>query len=82
MQLIQESGIAIQFQFEHKKEINLINNSGELEERVEKMKVRLESVKGFSEYEALKPQIEEFRGKADKFGFQPATKILVVGKRQ
>jgi ubiquinone/menaquinone biosynthesis C-methylase UbiE len=81
LQLIREAGITIQFHFEKIREVNLIGNSQDLEERVEKMKERLELVKGFSEYEILKPQIEEFREKAMKFGFQPATKVVVVGKR-
>ncbi|NOR74381.1 MAG: methyltransferase domain-containing protein, partial [Draconibacterium sp.] len=71
---IQGSGIAVQFHFEHKKEFNLIGNSEELEARVEKMKEKLESVKAYSKYELLKPQIKEFREKAAKYGFQPATK--------
>ena len=79
---IQQSGISVQFHMDYKKDVNLIGNSGELEMRVEKMKERLESVKAYSEYELLKPQIEKFREKAVKYGFQPATRVVVVGKKQ
>jgi len=45
---------------------------------VEKMKQMLEKVKEKNEYETLLPQIEEFRNKAIKYGFQPATNLIVV----
>lgn len=80
IQLIKGLGIAILFHFEFKKEINLISNSEELEVKVEKMKEILESVKEYPEHKLLKPQIEEFREKAAKYGFQPATRVVVVGK--
>ena len=44
------------------------------------MKDMLESVKGFSEYEILKPQIAEFQKRALEFGLQPATNVVVVGQ--
>ena len=80
LRLVTDSGIDIQFHFEFTKEENLISTNGELEERVEKIKVRLESIKEYSEYKLLKPQIEEFRTSAKKFGFQSATRVVVVGK--
>jgi len=43
-------------------------------------KQHLEKIKGLSEYEIYKPQIEEFRQRALLFGFQPATRIVVVGQ--
>ncbi|MCF6331816.1 MAG: class I SAM-dependent methyltransferase [Draconibacterium sp.] len=82
IEMIDESGINIHFQFESKREVNLIRNSKDLEFRAKKMKEMLESVKGYSEYELLKPQIDEFREKAAKFGFQPATRVVIVGKKQ
>ena len=82
IKMIKDSGISIQFHFEFSKEINLLSNSEELDFRVETMKGMLESVKGYPESESLKPQIEEFRIRAEKHGFQPATKVVVVGKRQ
>jgi len=81
LQMINESGIAIQFHFEHKKEINLIGDKNELDSRIEKMKNNLEKIKGYPEYEQLKPEIEIFRDKASIHGFQPATKVVVVGKK-
>lgn len=80
IEMIENSGININFHFEFNQDVNLISNSSELEERVERMKEMLESVKDYPEYKALKPQIEEFRERAAKYGFQPATRIVAVGK--
>lgn len=79
---IKKGGIEIEFYFEFNSSVNLSLNAEELEERVEKMKAMLESVKGYPEYKSLKPQIEEFRERASEFGFQPATRVVVVGKGQ
>ena len=81
IQMTADSGIEILTHFEFSKNSNLITNSEELEERVEKMKLMLESVKNFQEYESLKPQVEEFRKRASKFGFQAATRIVIIGKK-
>lgn len=82
IEMIENSGINIQLQFEFISGVNLSWNTAELEARVEKMKGMLESVKEYTEYELLKPQINEFRERAGKFGFQPATRVVVVGKKQ
>lgn len=81
LQIIREAGISIQFYFEDVNETNMLDKEGELELRVEKMKEMLEKIKGHPEYEKLKPQIEDFREKAQKYGFQPATRVVVVGKK-
>lgn len=81
LQMIREVGISVKFYFEDTKEVNLVAENGELELRVEKMKEMLSTVKGRPEYEMLKPQIEEFRNNALKHGFQPATRVVVVGKK-
>lgn len=82
LEIIEKAGVEIQYNFEFNKEGSLISNPEELELRLEKMKDTLESVKDFPEYEKLKPQVEEFRKKAFKYGFQPATRVVVVGKGQ
>lgn len=80
LQMIEEAGIKVQFHFESREETNLIASPGELDVRIEKMKQHLEKIKGLPEYEIYKPQIEEFRQRALLFGFQPATRIVVVGQ--
>jgi ubiquinone/menaquinone biosynthesis C-methylase UbiE len=82
LQMVKEAGIQIQFYFENNQETNLIEKGGELEIRVEKMKQHLEKIKGFPEYELFKPEIELFRERALKHGFQPATRIVVIGKAE
>ena len=81
-QMVQNSGIAIQFHFNHKTEVNLVADKKELDSRVEKMKLNLDKIKEYPEYEMLKPQVEIFRKNALEFGFQPATKVVIVGQRQ
>ncbi len=80
IEIVEDSGIDIQLNFEFTKDANPILNSEELESRVEKMNELLESVKDHSEYKLLKPQIEKFRINAERFGFQSATRIVIVGK--
>ena len=80
IKIVEDSGIDIQFHFEFTKDVNPILNSEELESKVQKMNGLLESVKEHSEYKLLKPQIEEFRINAKKYGFQSATRVVVVGK--
>lgn len=81
LQIIMEAGISIQFYFEDIKEGNLVAEQGQLELRVEKMKDMLEKIVDHPEYEKLKPQIEDFRERAQMYGFQPATRVVVVGKK-
>lgn len=77
---VSDSGIKILFDFEVKYEANQNPNRVELDERIQKMKVMLESIKGLDEYEILKPEIENFRKKVLRFGFQPATRVVLVGQ--
>ncbi len=81
LQLVRQAGISIQFFYEHKKEVNLVAEKGELEKKANKMKVMLETIKGKPEYEELLPQIEKFRTRALQYGFQPATNVVIVGKK-
>jgi len=79
-EMIKKSGIQILFDFENNTGKNLITEPGELEIRVVKMEQHLEKIKDLPEYNLLKLQIEKFRQKAIKHGFQPATRIVLVGK--
>lgn len=80
IEMVEKSGIKIQTHFEVNKETNLTINQEELEMRAEQMKEMLEAVKEFPEYEGLKPQIKEFRERAAKYGFQSATRVVIIGK--
>ncbi len=80
LQLVRKSGIKIQLQFEFNKPENLISKPEDIEERVCKMHLMLKSVKVNIEQEEFLSTIEEFRERALKFGFQPATKLVIVGK--
>jgi ubiquinone/menaquinone biosynthesis C-methylase UbiE len=79
LQMVKSSGIQIQLYFENNTDTNLIAGEGELENRIDKMKQHLDKIKDLPEYEIFKPQIEEFRERALKYGFQPATRVVVVG---
>ena len=56
--------------------------AAEIEERAVKMENMLEQVKKFPDYQQLKPRIAEFRELALKHGFQPATNVVIVGRKQ
>jgi ubiquinone/menaquinone biosynthesis C-methylase UbiE len=78
--LVEKSGIDIQLQFEFNQGKNMIEKPEDIEQRVEKMKLMLEQIKNLPEYDLLVPQIEEFKAKVTKYGFQPATRIVIVGQ--
>ena len=80
LRIIKDSGIDTRFQFEFNKKGIFILSDEEIEERVEKMRSRLELAKDAQDYKLLKPKIEEFRNRATEFGFQTATRVVVIGK--
>ncbi len=82
LQMLKVAELPIQFYFERRNNVNLIKNKNELEIRVEKMKSMLEKIKDLPEYNILLPQIEEFRQKALKYGFQPATNLIIVIRKR
>ncbi len=79
LQIVKSSGIEIQLSFENNTETNLIDGEGELENRIDKMEQHLERIKDLPEYRIFNHEIEDFREKALKHGFQPATRVVVVG---
>jgi 2-polyprenyl-3-methyl-5-hydroxy-6-metoxy-1,4-benzoquinol methylase len=81
IQMVKDAGIPIQFYFEHTPNVNMIENKTDLEMWVEKIKQNLERISGLPDYEILKPKIIEFRENAAAHGFQPATRVVIVGKK-
>jgi ubiquinone/menaquinone biosynthesis C-methylase UbiE len=81
LQMLKIAELPVQFFFEQRRNVNLVAHVDDLELRVEKMKQMLEKIKDRPEYSLLKPQIEEFRKKALKYGFQPATNLVIVIKK-
>lgn len=82
LHLVKSAGIQIQLSFENTLETNLIAGEGELEIKIDKMKQHLERIKYLPDYWIFKPEIEEFRERSLKHGFQPATRVVVIGKVQ
>ncbi|MCF6357359.1 MAG: class I SAM-dependent methyltransferase [Draconibacterium sp.] len=80
LKTVEDCGIDILFHFEYNKVVNTVLTPEELAARVKKMKERIETINHFSEYEMLKSQIEQFRINAEKYGFQSATRVVIVGK--
>lgn len=80
LQMLKVADIPVQFFFENKEDSNLIIDKTELASKVQKLEEVLERIRDREEYETMKPQIEEFRGKAIKHGFQMATRLVVVGR--
>jgi ubiquinone/menaquinone biosynthesis C-methylase UbiE len=81
LQILRGAELPIQFYFEQRNNLHLEVNNGGIEIRIEKMKSMLEKIKGFPEYDIMKPQIEEFRKKAFARGFQPASNLVIVIKK-
>lgn len=78
LQMLKTAELPVQFYFENRYYSHLSKFNGELEVRVEKMKEMLENIKGLPEYNQMQPQIEEFREKALKRGFQQPTNLVIV----
>lgn len=80
LNMVEKSGIKILFHFEFQKNGNLIKSKADLQLRVEKMNQMLVAIKDYPEYKELKPKIAEFITKAQRFGFEMATRIVIVGQ--
>jgi ubiquinone/menaquinone biosynthesis C-methylase UbiE len=81
LKIIENAGIEINSHFDFYQNKNLITKPEDIEERVVKMQSMLERIKGYPEYRLLMPIIDEFRQKAGEFGFQPATRVVAIGKK-
>jgi ubiquinone/menaquinone biosynthesis C-methylase UbiE len=77
--LVNHSGIDLIEVFDNQ-DNSIKNDPEKIEERVSKMKANLVQIEGKPEYTSLKPQIEEFRQKAIKFGIQTAPRLVIIGK--
>lgn len=80
LKIISESGIEILFHFEFKPENNLLIAQKELDDRIRKMEDMLETIRDYPDYDRFKPQIAAFYEQAKIHGFQPSTRVVVVGK--
>jgi ubiquinone/menaquinone biosynthesis C-methylase UbiE len=80
--MVKNSGIKVLFHFEFHKNGNLTQTEKEIEGRVEKMRTMLNEIKDRPECKELEPQIAEFRKKAMTFGFEMATRVVVIGQVQ
>jgi ubiquinone/menaquinone biosynthesis C-methylase UbiE len=80
LHFVERSGIKILFHFEHHKNENLIKSEADLIMRVEKMKQMLDEIKNYPEYDELKPQIADFIKRTSEFGFEMATRVVIVGQ--
>jgi ubiquinone/menaquinone biosynthesis C-methylase UbiE len=80
LQMLKTADIPVQFFFEHTDTDELITDKTELLSRVQKMEDALERIKDREEYTTMKPLISEFREQAMKFGFQLATRVVIVGR--
>ena len=80
IQMVEEVGISIRFYFEHKVEPKELEEN-EIEKKVEIMQKKLDNIKGKPEYEEMKGLITEFKKQAVIYGFQPATNLVIVGRK-
>jgi 2-polyprenyl-3-methyl-5-hydroxy-6-metoxy-1,4-benzoquinol methylase len=81
IEMVREYGIEISGIFDYKRSGNLIKNVEDLESWVEKMKLIVDQVKNLPEYDTLLPSITEFREMAETHGFQPATNVVIIGRK-
>lgn len=82
LNLLKQTELPVQFYFEHRSNMNLLEDDSELEFKVERMRQMIEKIKGRPEYDLLYPQIEEFRKKAMEHGLQAPTKLVIVCRKK
>ncbi len=82
MQMLRQAELSIQFLFEQRRNLNMVEDTSILDQKVEKMREMIEKIKGRPEYDVLLPFIDEFRERAKKFGFQPATNLVIVTRKK
>jgi len=82
IKMVSGFGLRITGSFDSEKKVNLIGNEQELENWVEKMKQNIERIKHLPEYETFLPLVDEFRAKAQMYGFQPATNVVLICQKQ
>ncbi len=82
LSMLKQTELPVQFYFEHRSNMNLLEDESELEFKVDRMKQMIERIKGRPEYDLLYPQIEEFRQKAMEYGLQAPTKLVIVCRKK
>ncbi len=80
IEMVRDSGIDIKQYFENSVKSVQHEDAEILEERIEKMKLMLEKIKHFPEYERFKPEIKIFRERVLKYGFLPPPRVVIVGQ--
>ncbi|PIF06639.1 MAG: hypothetical protein CSA36_00625 [Draconibacterium sp.] len=81
IQMVENAGITIRLHFEHTEKTKNPEVL-EIEKWMEKMEQQLEKIKGRPEYEEMKRQIPEIREKTIVNGFQPVTKLVLIGQKE
>ena len=82
IQMVNAAGISVQFYFENTMDSDITHDKDELMSRMDKMNQMLTKIKNHAEYNEMKSYIEEFGKKAFEVGFQPATRLAIVGKKR
>ena len=82
LQMLKVADIQIQFLFENKNPTKQTENKSDLEILVKKMEQMLEKIKGRPEYDIMKPEIHHFQENALRYGLQPATNLIIVGRKK
>jgi ubiquinone/menaquinone biosynthesis C-methylase UbiE len=80
LEMIKQSGIRVMFDFNHDTGAGINLSIEELELRVEKIMQNLEKIKNLPEYDGIKIEIDQFYDRVLKYGFQPATRVVLAGQ--
>lgn len=78
--IIHNAGLRIELQFIDER--GTPDSPANYSVRIEKMEEHLERVKENAEYKTLKQQLKEFSKMIEVHGFQPSSRMVIVGKKQ
>ncbi|HKJ43920.1 MAG TPA: class I SAM-dependent methyltransferase [Sunxiuqinia sp.] len=80
VEIVEQNGIRIAYSYPHLKMKNPNFDELFLNEKYEEMKSLLEELQGRPEYDQKKNQLPLFRERLNKYGFQMANQLMVIGQ--
>jgi ubiquinone/menaquinone biosynthesis C-methylase UbiE len=79
LQQVEESGLKVRLIFEHQ-EVAIPPTREEINERKDKLHTALKQLEGRTEYQESAAEIPSIEADLDKYGFEMATRLVVVGQ--
>ncbi|MGQ8337740.1 class I SAM-dependent methyltransferase [Sunxiuqinia sp. A32] len=80
LEIVTGNGVDVQLSFPHEKMKNPNFDELFLDEKIAQMESLLEELQGRPEYEKMESILPDFKERLNKYGFQMATQLMIVGQ--